>query len=280
MNAPLKEASLKIMPPKKVKKAVIPVAGFGTRFLPVTKAVPKELLPVGNRPAVQYVVEEAVASGVEEILFVCHPSKWSIIDYFRPDTKLKDFLRRKGKKKELEELERIESLARFHVVMQEEPLGLGHAILCAREAVGEERFFVILPDVLVVSEVPACRQLLEACDDWGFLLEKVGRERLSSYGVIQGEAVSDGTWRVQGAVEKPSPKEAPSDLAILGRYLFTPEIFGEIERQEAGALGEIQLSDAIGSLCRRREGRGVVCKGRILDVGTPDGLYKAQGVFG
>lgn len=268
----------KVMVPMKVKKAVIPAAGFGTRFLPITKVVPKELLPVRNKPSIQYVVEEAVASGVEEIIFVCHPSKKAVVDYFRPDIKLKDFLQKKGKKKEIEELERIESLARFRVAIQEEPLGLGHAILCAEDLVGRDRFFVSLPDVLVVSEIPACRQLLEACpsdEDWGVLLERVGREMLSSYGIVRCGALSNETCRVQGAVEKPNPSEAPSDLAILGRYLFTPEIFSEIKGQRTGALGEIQLSDAINNLCRKHEAKGAVCRGRVLDVGTPEGLKAA-----
>ena len=263
---------------QQVKKAVIPAAGFGTRFLPVTKVVPKELLPIGNKSAIQYVVEEAVASGVEEIILVSHPSKQSIFDYFQPDAKLKDFLQKKGKKKELKELERIESLACIRVVIQEEPLGLGHAILCAREAVGGDRFFVILPDVLVETEIPACRQLLEVCGgerDWGVLLERVGQERLSSYGIVRGETLPDGSYCVRGAVEKPTPKNAPSDLAILGRYLFTPEIFEILEGLRPGAIGEIQLTDAIDRFAKRRQGAGAICQGEVFDIGTPQGLREA-----
>lgn len=261
----------------KIKKAVIPAAGYGTRFLPITKVVPKELLPIGNKPAIQYVVEEAVLAGVEEIVIVGHPSKMAIIDYFKPDPELVSFLRKKGKGSEIEELERIEGLAKFTLVFQEEPLGLGHAVLCAEDAVGEEPFLVMLPDVLVMPAKAGASDFVEQCGDgreWGVLLERVPVERVSSYGIIKGEKIAERKYRVDGAVEKPRPESAPSDLSMLGRYLFPPQIFEEIRRSRKGTLGEIQLTDAIRSLAQLRRGVGVICEGRVFDVGTPDGLLE------
>ena len=265
----------------RIKKAVIPAAGFGTRFLPITKVVPKELLPVGSKPAIQYVVEEAVASGIEEIILVCHPSKSTVIDYFKPDRDLNDFLEKRGKRKEIDELKKIESLARFTVVTQKEPRGLGDAVLCARDAVAGEPFLVMLPDVLIADEIPETRRLIEdgPGGEWGILLERVSRERVSSYGIIRGEEGERGVWTIRGAVEKPRPEEAPSDLAILGRYLFTPEIFGKIEKSGKGKLGEVQLTDAIDALAKTTTGKGIVCRGRIFDVGTPQGLIQAYQHF-
>lgn len=261
----------------KVRKAVIPCAGFGTRFLPVTKVVPKELLPVGNKPAIHYVVQEAVASGIEEIILVCHPSKVSIVDYFRPDEDLKAFLKKRGKRKELEELEGIESLAKFTMVIQEQPLGLGHAVLCAREAVGDDPFVVMLPDRLVGHEIPAMRQLLEPClerNSWGILLERVSRERVSAYGIIDGESMEEGIYKIRRIVEKPAPEGAPSDLAVLGRYFFTPEIFPWLVKSKPGALGEIQLTDGMDALTRETTGVGILCRGQIFDMGFPEGLLE------
>jgi UTP--glucose-1-phosphate uridylyltransferase len=267
---------------KSVKRAVIPAAGYGTRFLPVTKAVPKELLPIGNKPAIQYVVEEAVASGVEEIVLVCHPSKAGIIDYFRPNKGLRAFLERRGKREELIELERIESLADFRVVYQEEPRGLGHAVWCARKEVGDEPFLVLLPDVLLVWEkVPAIRDLMELDlrSEWGLLLERLTPAEVSSYGVIRGDQIRDGQYEIKGAVEKPSREKAPSNLGILGRYLLPPEIFPILEGLPTGALGEIQLTDAVDILAGRRPGRGFLVDGEIFDVGTPEGVREANNYF-
>ncbi len=267
---------------QKIRKAVIPAAGYGTRFLPITKVVPKELLPIGRKPVIQYVVEEAVASGMEEIVLVCHRSKTAIIDYFKPDPDLKSFLRERGKKDEMAELERIESLATFKVVYQEEPLGLGHAVWCAREAVGEEPFVVMLPDVLAIGEVPASRPLMEACSgggEWGLLLERVPKDRISSYGIIRGKKSGEGAFRIEGAVEKPMAEEAPTDLAILGRYLFPPDIFDIIASMKGGALGEIQLTDAIDRLANKVPGIGLLSQGTVFDVGTPEGWQEANRHF-
>ncbi len=266
---------------QKVRKAVIPAAGYGTRLLPITKAVPKELLPLGNKPVIQYVVEEAVASGVEEIILVCHPSKFSVFDYFQPNSDFSAFLLERGKKKELEELRKIESLATFRLVYQEQPSGLGHAVWCARKLIGDENFLVLLPDVLINHEVSGVCQLLDSCSEvgeWGLLLEEVSREKAKSYGIVGGREV-EGYFRIESAVEKPDPEMTPSRFGILGRYLLPPKIFQLIEQTGPGALGEIQLTDAINLLAREQPGRGLVCQGRLFDLGVPEGLLKASNYF-
>lgn len=264
----------------KIRKAVIPCAGYGTRFLPVTKLIPKELLPIGNKPAIQYVVEEAVAAGIREIILVCNPHKPPIVDYFRSDAALKVFLKSRGKIKEAEELERIESLADFQVVYQEEAKGLGDAVLAAAGAVGGERFAVMLPDVLLFEKSPSLSRLIQVCEaepeSWGLLLEKVSQSRISSYGIVKIEGKDADRLVVQGAVEKPKPEDAPSDLAILGRYLLTPAIFDLIRESAPGCLGELQLTDALNVLCRRAPGLGLVFKETLFDVGNPKGLARAN----
>lgn len=265
---------------KSIKKAVIPAAGYGTRLLPITKVVPKELLPIGNKPAIQYVVEEAISAGIEEIILVCHPAKVGIIDYFKPDESLETFLSSRGKKEELADLKRLEKMADFKVVYQKEPLGLGHAVWCAREEVGDEPFLVILPDMLISNETPATCQLLDNChggtSEWGVLIERVAPSQVSSYGIIRGEKMREGVYRMMGAVEKPKPSQAPSDFAILGRYLLPPEIMEILEKHREGALGEIQLTDAIDFLAKKRAGRAVIVNGDIFDIGTLEGLTKAN----
>lgn len=227
---------------------------------------------------IHYVVEEAVAAGVEEVILVSHPSKVGLINYFQEDPELNAFLKKKGKKAEIKELTRLESLVRLTVVHQQEPLGLGHAVLCARHAVGEEPFLVMLPDVLIAPESLSSKRLVESCQEgeWGVFLENVSRQQASSYGMVSVEGLSQGMCWITGAIEKPSPQEAPSDLALLGRYLFFPTIFDEIESLVPGALGEIQLTDAIHILAQKNKGRGVLCQGEIFDVGTPEGLGKAM----
>jgi UTP--glucose-1-phosphate uridylyltransferase len=261
----------------RIRKAVIPAAGYGTRFLPITKVVPKELLPIGNKPAIHYVVEEAVAAGIEEIILVCHPSKTEILDYFRPDRDLKAFLEKKGKKEEILELERIESQAKFTLVYQQEALGLGHAVLCAKEAVGNEPFLVMLPDVLVFQKNGNYRQLVDACsgEKWGVLVERVSPLAVSHYGIIRTEVINETTHRLLAAVEKPKPSEAPSNLSILGRYLLPAEIFGILEGLKVGSCGEIQLTDAIHNLAKTNPGLALIAQGDIFDIGTPEGMREA-----
>ncbi len=265
----------------KVRKAVIPAAGYGTRFLPITKVVPKELLPIGNKPAIQYVVEEAVAAGIEEIILICHPTKLAIVEYFHRDLGLESFLKEKGKDSYIQELRAIENLARFTVIFQQEALGLGHAVSCARGVIGHEPFCVMLPDVLVVPQDQGLPELIAQCrsqNTWGLLLEKVSDERISSYGVVVPGKDKE-QHLIKGAIEKPKKEEAPSNLAILGRYFFPPEIFDFIETGKKGALGEVQLTDAIHRLAAFQSGLGVECLGRVLDVGVPEGLIEAGRVF-
>ena len=267
---------------KKIRKAVIPAAGFGTRFLPITKIIPKELLPIGNKPAIQYVVQECVEAGLEEIILVCHPDKTSIADYFTPNKSLHTFLKSRGKFQESQELKQIESLANFKVVYQKEPLGLGHAIGCARKAIGDEPFVVLLPDMILPPEQTGLTemvQLFQKTGSWGLLLMPVSKEKTSSYGIVKGQKDKKGIFWIQSAVEKPQPQDAPSNLAILGRYLFPPEIFEYIQRSEKGALGEIQVTDAINSLLKKKRGWGIVRKGGIFDVGVPAGLRHASSIL-
>lgn len=261
-----------------IKKVVIPAAGYGTRFLPITKVVPKELLPIGNKPAIHYVVEEAVALGAEEIILVCHPSKAELIDYFRPNQELRRFLEKRGKKDELLELEKIESMARFQVVYQEEPLGLGHAVWCAREALAGESFWVTLPDVLMPDGVKTIGRLRESCvkdGDWGLLVKKVRAEDVRHYGIIKGWEIDQTVYRIDGAIEKPTVQQAPSHLSILGRYLLPPDILEILDGLKQGVAGEIQLTDAIDALARQRPGQAIVVEEKTFDTGTPEGLREA-----
>jgi len=260
-----------------IKQAVIPCAGYGTRWLPLTKVVPKELLPLGSRPAIHYLVEEALEAGVREVIFVCHPSETRVADYFRPDKELEKFLTRKGKKELLYQLQKGCPRVRIQVVYQKQPLGLGHAIGCARR-VTRGPFLVLLPDDLVFPSESASKQLLKVVIQkgrWGILLERVPWKRVSDYGVIVGDEIEPGVFSIRGAVEKPQPRLAPTNLAIVGRYILPPEIHSLIGKTGVGAISEIQLTDAINQLAKKTPGIGVVCRGKRLDIGTPAGLFKA-----
>lgn len=263
----------------KPTKAVIPCAGYGTRLLPWTKLVPKELLPVGSKPAIQYIVESAVESGVTEIILVCHPDKVSIADYFRPNAALRALLHDRGKTAQLAELQRIESLADITVTYQETPRGLGDAVYCARALVGDAPFLVLLPDVLIHQHPPAMMQLLDACAThcfaWGLSLEEIAKEMTQAYGVIAGAHLTGDLFTIRGAVEKPSAAEAPSNLGICGRYLLPPEIFRLIAETTPDQHGEIQLTDAIHRLAEQTPGCGLVCRGDRFDLGTQAGWLKA-----
>lgn len=233
-----------------IKKAVIPAAGFGTRFLPATKASPKEMLPIVDTPVIQYVVEEAVASGITDILMVIGKGKRTLEEHFDRSFELELELEAKGRLKELASIRAISELANIHFVWQRKMLGLGDAIRCARHHVGNEPFAVLLGDTLMQSKngVPATRQLIDVHDRFGgsvVALEEVPRERVSRYGVIDGESVGDGTYRVRDMVEKPSPAEAPSNLVVASRYILTPDIFHYIDSAKPGKNGEIQITDAL-----------------------------------
>lgn len=261
-----------------VKKAVFPVAGLGTRFLPATKASPKEMLPLIDKPLVQYVVEEAVASGIEQILFVTGRGKRSIEDHFDISVELEAHLYDKGKDRELSSVRGIAEMVDMFYVRQRQALGLGHAILCARDFVGNEPFAVLLGDDIIDSQRPCLRQLLDVFDAHRgsvVALEKVPMENISSYGCVRATRISDGVYDVVDMVEKPSREEAPSDMAIIGRYVLTPRIFSLLEGQEPGKGGEIQLTDALLKLAREEKVYGCLFEGLRHDCGDKLGFLKA-----
>ena len=262
----------------KVGKAVIVAAGRGTRFLPATKAVPKEMLPLLDRPLIHYAVAEAVASGIGQIVIITAEGKEAIRDYFEPDPGLERFLEGKGDRERLEMVRRITDMADISYVIQQEQLGLGHAVLTARRAVGDEPLAVILPDDIVFGETPVLKQMMEAGETHGgsvVAVETVGAERISSYGVIDGEPAGDRVYRVKSLVEKPEIKAAPSNLGVVGRYILEPEIFGILEKIAPGSGGEIQLTDGLNTLCRERPFYALEFTGRRHDTGKPAGLLGA-----
>ena len=262
----------------KVKKAVFPVAGLGTRFLPATKSSPKEMLPLIDKPLVQYVVEEAVASGIEQILFVTGRGKRSIEDHFDISVELEAHLYDKGKDRELSRVREIAEMVDIFYVRQRQALGLGHAILCAKDFIGNEPFAVLLGDDIIDSERPCLQQLLDVFNTRHgsvLALEKVPLENISSYGCVRANAVSERVFDVVDMVEKPARKDAPSDMAIIGRYVLTPRIFGILEQQEPGKGGEIQLTDAILRLSKEEKVYGCLFEGLRHDCGDKLGFLKA-----
>ena len=237
------------MPP--VRKAVIPAAGLGTRFLPATKAQPKEMLPVVDKPAIQYVVEEAVRAGIDDILIVTGRNKRSLEDHFDRSVELEKELADKGKEAELEEVRRLADLAQVHYVRQGEPLGLGHAVAQARRHVGNDPFVVLLGDDIMVDDAKVLREMIAVHQRTGASVlscKEFPPEQISLYGCVDYEPTDDGLLRIRGIIEKPAPEEAPSSYAVLGRYVFTPAIFDALDEVQPGRGGEIQLTDAIGLL--------------------------------
>jgi UTP--glucose-1-phosphate uridylyltransferase len=262
----------------KIKKAVFPVAGLGTRFLPATKASPKEMLPLIDKPLVQYVVEEAVAAGIEQILFVTGRNKRSIEDHFDVAFELESILSDKGKDAELAQMREISDLIDIFYTRQKQALGLGHAVLCAKDFVGNDPFAVLLGDDIIDSEVPCLGQLLDVYRKYRgtvLALEKVPLEKISSYGCVQASQIYKNIFEVSDLVEKPKPEEAPSDMAIIGRYVLTPEIFPILERQSPGKGGEIQLTDAILELSKNEAIFGCLFEGTRHDCGDKMGFLKA-----
>jgi len=261
-----------------VKKAVFPVAGLGTRFLPATKSSPKEMLSLIDKPLVQYVVEEAVAAGIEQILFVTGRGKRAIEDHFDISFELESILREKGKDDMADKVRDIAEMISIYYVRQKQALGLGHAILCAREFVGKEPFAVLLGDDIIDAEKPCLRQLLDVFKTYQssvLALEKVPMEKICSYGCVQANSISDRVYEVTDLVEKPKSEDAPSDLAIIGRYVLTPEIFPILEKQEPGKGGEIQLTDAILQLSKQQSIYGCRFEGNRYDCGDKLGFLKA-----
>jgi UTP--glucose-1-phosphate uridylyltransferase len=266
-----------------VRKGVFPAAGLGTRFLPATKAQPKEMLPLVDKPTIQYVVEEAVASGLSEIVIVTGRNKRAIEDHFDAAFELEYYLNDRGKVEELAQIKTISELASVSYVRQKEPLGLGHAILCARPLVADEPFAVFLgDDIIGGAHTPCMRQLLDVFERYGgpvIAVERVAWERLHQYGVIAGRPVGDNVYEITDLVEKPRAQDAPSDLAIIGRYVLTPDIFGILAETSADTRGEIQLTDALRTLRRRRPMYAVAFEGKRYDTGDKLGFLKATVEF-
>lgn len=266
---------------KSLRKAVITAAGLGTRFLPATKAVQKEMLPLVDKPMIHYVVEEAVACGITDITFVTNAGRSMIQDYFTASPELEKALAKKPEL--LEQVRSISKMAEFHYVQQVEQLGFGHAVLMAKASVGNEPFALLLPDDIIDAPVPALKQLQAVNDKYGgsvLAVERVSKERISAYGVIKPEKLTDRVYSVTGMVEKPPASEAPSDLGIVGRYILTPEVFQKLEAKQTGALGEIQLTDAINALIGKQKVSACELEGTRYDVGNPLGLLKASVAFG
>jgi UTP--glucose-1-phosphate uridylyltransferase len=268
--------------PQRVRKAVFPAAGLGTRFLPATKSSPKEMLPLVDKPLIQYVVEEAVASGIESVIIVTGRGKTAIEDHFDVSFELEKLLEERGKMDELKAMRSISEMAHVCYVRQREALGLGHAVLQARDLVGDEPFAVMLSDDIIDSETPALKQLLDVYEKYDAPVlgtMQVAGEAISRFGVIDGEEVEDGVYKIKDMVEKPPLAEAPSDLAIIGRYVLTPDIFDEIEKTRPGAIGEIQITDAMRSLRKKRPFYAVRFKGTRYDAGDKLGFLIATVEF-
>jgi UTP--glucose-1-phosphate uridylyltransferase len=265
-----------------IRKAVFPAAGLGTRFLPATKAQPKEMLPLVDKPVIQYVVEEAVASGIDTIIIVTGRGKSAIEDHFDVAYELEQLLERRGKHDLLRQVRSISDLINVSYVRQKEPLGLGHAILTARELVGDEPFAVFLGDDIIHGPVPVMRQMIDLYGRFGCSLlavEKISRARARSYGIIAGEPAGERLHRVTDLVEKPSPAAAPSDLAIIGRYILTPQIFEHLEKTRPGSGGEIQLTDGLRSLLTSQAIYAYRFHGTRYDTGDKLGFLKATVEF-
>jgi UTP--glucose-1-phosphate uridylyltransferase len=268
--------------PQKVRKAVFPAAGLGTRFLPATKSSPKEMLPLVDKPLIQYVVEESVASGIESVIIVTGRGKATMEDHFDVSFELEHVLEERGKPELVKQMRAISEMARVSYVRQAEALGLGHAVLQARDLVGNEPFAVMLSDDIIDAEVPALKQLLDVYEKFDAPVigtMQVEGEAISRFGALAVDEVEPGIYRVKDMVEKPPPAAAPSDLAIIGRYVLTPDIFDEIERTTPGAIGEIQITDAMRSLLQKRPFYAVRFKGVRHDAGDKLGFLIATVEF-
>ncbi len=272
-------------PSAPVRKAVIPAAGYGTRFLPIAKAVPKEMLPLIDKPVIQYVVEEAVASGITDILIVISRGKRAIEEHFHPAAELEAELAAKGRAADLHDLEKLQSLARIHFIWQAKMGGLGDAVMHAREHVGDEPFAVLLGDTVITTshDLPVTRQLANVVEHLGgsaVALQEVPAERVSRYGILGGEEIEPGLIRAERFVEKPSPEEAPSRLAVSARYVLSPKIFEQLERTPPGKGGELQLTDAMAGLMHEEPLHGLRFEGQRHDIGNKLDFIKANVAFG
>jgi UTP--glucose-1-phosphate uridylyltransferase len=266
----------------KVKKAIIPAAGLGTRFLPATKAQPKEMLPIVDKPTIQYIVEEAVASGIEEILIITGRNKRAIEDHFDKSVELEMELEASGKKELLNTVRSISNLAEVYYIRQKEPKGLGDAILCAKTFVGNEPFAVMLGDDIVDSSYPCLKQLIDVFDEYNTTIigvQEVPMEDVYKYGIVNGVFIEDDVYKVKDLVEKPSINAAPSNIAILGRYIISPQIFEMLEKTKPGKNGEVQLTDALKLLLGKEAIYAYKFKGKRYDVGDKLGFLQATVEF-
>ncbi|MBU3161209.1 UTP--glucose-1-phosphate uridylyltransferase GalU [Clostridium frigoris] len=262
----------------RVKKAIIPAAGLGTRFLPATKAQPKEMLPIVDKPTIQYIIEEAVAAGIEEILIITGRNKRAIEDHFDKSVELEYQLQKNGKDEVLKMVQNISNLANIYYIRQKEPKGLGHAISCAKTFVGNEPFAVMLGDDVVDSDVPCLKQLIDCYSKYETSIigvQEVPESEVSKYGIVDGISVEDRVYKVKDVIEKPKANEAPSNIAILGRYIITPRIFDILENTKPGKGGEIQLTDALKTLISEEDMYAYNFEGRRYDVGDKEGFLEA-----
>ena len=273
----------------KVKKAVIPAAGFGTRFLPATKVVPKELLPIVDKPTIQYIMEEVVAAGIEQVILITGREKGSIEDHFDTSGELENHLRKRGSKDLLKIVQDISGMVTLVSVRQKEPLGLGHAVLCAKRTVGDEPFAVLLGDDLIDARVPCIRQMIDAYAEMGktsdrlgsmIAIQKVPRAETHLYGIIKGKKVRDRVYLIDDMVEKPEKGTAPSNLAIIGRYILPPQIFGILEKIPRDRRGEIQLTEGLKVLNQSTLTYGYEFSGDRYDAGDKLGYLQANIAFG
>ena len=265
-----------------IRKAVLPIAGLGTRFLPVTKSIPKEMLPILNKPVIQYLVEEAAQSGIEEVIMVINDNNKTTQEYFTPNPDFEKIIEGKGRNDLLQSLQNLIETIKFSYVRQEKPLGDGHAILQAKELVGDEPFLVLFGDDIIDGETPAAKQLIEAFSQKQasiIALEKIQPEKTSQYGIIAPKSSEGRIHEIESMVEKPAPEDAPSDLGIIGKYVCTPKIWKHLESAESSHGGEIRLIDGFISLIKEQPIYGLEIEGTRFDTGKPEGLVKAKQYF-
>lgn len=266
----------------KVKKAVIPAAGLGTRMLPATKSIPKELLPVVDKPLIHYIVEEIIEAGIEEVIFVISKGKEVILDYFDIDQELENFLSERKKKDILNSIKALSRMIEIISVRQKQPLGLGHAVLTAEEIVGNETFAVVLPDDIVDAKTGCLSQLMEVFERENspvLALERIHKRDSMKYGIVKTKKLYERTWRIEDLIEKPSPEHAPSNLAVIGRYILPPDVFKILQHTKPGKGGEIQLTDALRVIARNVL-LGYEFSGKRYDLGNPLGFLEANIAFG
>jgi UTP--glucose-1-phosphate uridylyltransferase len=262
----------------KIKKAVIPAAGLGTRFLPATKSIPKEMLPIVDKPTIQYIVEEIIDSGIEDILIITGRNKGSIEEHFDRAVELEYNLEENKKQELLDEVRKISKMINIHTVRQKDPKGLGHAVYCAKSFIGNEPFAVLLGDDVVDSKVPCLKQMMEVYDVYNSTIlgvQEVERENVNKYGIVSGNKISDNIYVVNDLIEKPDIHNAPTNIAILGRYIIAPEIFDILENTKKGVGGEIQLTDGLRKLADIQDVYAYIFEGRRYDVGSKIGFLEA-----